>query len=248
MSIKLTDMQLVMLSAATQRDDHILTPPENLKGGAAHKAAARLIAAGLVKEMKAKAGAPIWRRDEQAGQSYTLKLTAAGAKAIEVDPDDGAEPASHEERPRKEDDRSLTLAQPGLAAAGAFDAPRAQALASPHAPRVGTKLAQAVEMLRAKEGATITELAEAMSWLPHTTRAALTGLRKRRYALTLDRSDTRRGSAYRIAVDARTAHAGTAPIKNASLMNASADDAPGLSARRSDSTKAPRRSVSAKTS
>ena len=44
-------------------------------------------------------------------------------------------------------------------------------------------------MLRATEGATITELSEAMGWLPHTTRAVLTGLRKRGYVLTLDRSD-----------------------------------------------------------
>ena len=44
----------------------------------------KLIAAGLVKEIKAKAGAPAWRRDEESGHSYALKLTAAGAKAIAV--------------------------------------------------------------------------------------------------------------------------------------------------------------------
>ena len=93
MSIKLTDAQLVMLSAAAQRDDRSLTPPEKLKGGAAHKVATKLIlAAGLVKEVKAKAGTPVWRRDEQNGQSYALKLTAAGAKAIAVNPDDDARP------------------------------------------------------------------------------------------------------------------------------------------------------------
>jgi len=79
-------------------------------------------------------------------------------------------------------------AQPDLAAAGAVNAPSADALATPRAPRVGTKLAQAIEMLQANEGATIDELSEAMGWLPHTTRAVLTGLRKRGYALTLDRS------------------------------------------------------------
>ena len=30
-------------------------------------------------------GAPIWRRDDKSGQTYALKLTAAGAKAIAVD-------------------------------------------------------------------------------------------------------------------------------------------------------------------
>ena len=58
MSIKLTDTQLVMLSAAAQRDDRSLVPAPKLKGAAAQKIAGKLIAAGLVKEIKAKAGAP----------------------------------------------------------------------------------------------------------------------------------------------------------------------------------------------
>ena len=85
MSIKLTDTQIAMLSAAAQRDDRCLVAPRNLKGGAAQKVATKLIDAGLAKEIKAKPGAPVWRHDEQAGQSYTLKLTAAGARAIAID-------------------------------------------------------------------------------------------------------------------------------------------------------------------
>ncbi len=45
----------------------------------------KLLEAGLVKEVRAKAGAPIWRRDDGTGQTYALKLTAAGVKAIAVD-------------------------------------------------------------------------------------------------------------------------------------------------------------------
>src|SRR5271163_1993155 len=56
-----------------------------LAGRAAQKVATKLIAAGLVKEIRAKTGTPIWRRDEQAGQSYALRLTAAGARAIAID-------------------------------------------------------------------------------------------------------------------------------------------------------------------
>ena len=74
----------------------------------------------------------------------------------------------------------------------------------------GTKLAQAIEMLRATEGTTVGELSQAMGWLPHATRAVLTGLRKRGYALTLDRSDAERGSTYRIVLDANAAQEGTA--------------------------------------
>jgi hypothetical protein len=223
MSIKLSDTQLVMLSAA-QRDDRSLTPPEMLKGSATRKVAMKLIAAGLVKEVKAKAGMPVWR-DEQTGQSYTLKLTAAGTKAIAVTPDDNAAHAADEGRPRKEADQSPTLAKPGRTAAGAFAAPSAQAPATPRAPRIGTKLAQAIEMLRAPEWATIVQLSEAMGWLPHTTRAVLTGLRKRGYSLTFDRSAGARGSAYRIAVDAIAPLAGTAPIVDEPPTSAPIDGA-----------------------
>ena len=85
MSIKFNDTQLVLLSAASQRDDHCLVPPTGPKRGQAQKAIVKLLEAGVVKEIRAKAGAPIWRRDEEKGRNYALKLTAAGVKAIAVD-------------------------------------------------------------------------------------------------------------------------------------------------------------------
>src|SRR5271163_1172192 len=105
MSIKLTDTQLVLLAAAAQRKDLCLVAPPTLKGATAQRAASKLISAGFVREMKAKASDPIWRRDGESGASYALKLTAVGAKAIAVD--DAAEsevavraalPASHCDR------------------------------------------------------------------------------------------------------------------------------------------------------
>ena len=85
MSIKLNDTQLVLPSAASQRDDHCLVRPAGPKRAQAQRAVAKLLEAGLLKEIRAKAGAPIWRRDDEFGQTYALKLTAAGAKAIAVD-------------------------------------------------------------------------------------------------------------------------------------------------------------------
>src|SRR5271157_347852 len=85
MSIKFNDTQLVLLSAASQRDDHCLVPPAGPNRGQSQRAVAKLLEAGLLKEIRAKAGAPIWRRDDETGQTYVLKLTAAGAKAIAVD-------------------------------------------------------------------------------------------------------------------------------------------------------------------
>ena len=162
MSIKPSNTQLLILSAAAQRDDRSLTPPEKLKGAAADKVATKLIGAGLVKEVKAKAGMPVWRCDAQNAQSYALKLTDAGARAIAVTPDGDETPAADEERLRKDVDQSPTFSQPARIATEAFAAPSAQALARPRAPRVGTKLGGAIEMLRTTEGVTIAELAEAM--------------------------------------------------------------------------------------
>ena len=96
MSIKLTDTQLVILSAAAQREDRCLVAPPTLKGGAAQRVAKKLISSGLVKEVKAKTGDPVWRRDEESGASYALKLTAAGAKAIAADEDAEPENADNE--------------------------------------------------------------------------------------------------------------------------------------------------------
>ena len=90
MSIKLTDAQLVMLSAAAQRDDRCLALSTKLKGGAAQKVADKLTGAGFAKEIKAKPVAPVWRRDDKTGQTYALKLTAAGARAIVVDEEEPA--------------------------------------------------------------------------------------------------------------------------------------------------------------
>ena len=83
MSFKLSDKQRELLSAAAEREDRLL--PSQLKGGAAEKVAAKLVAAGLTKEVKAKAGAPIWRRDDATEQAYALRLTAAGTNAVAAD-------------------------------------------------------------------------------------------------------------------------------------------------------------------
>ena len=198
MSIKFNDTQLVLLSAASQRDDHCLVPPAGPKRGQAQRAVAKLLEAGLVKEIRAKAGAPIWRRDEETGQTYALKLTAAGAKAIAVDETTalrkrGGTARGPSDRLRRSEARTRFRTQQA-----AIDKPNSGVAASPTSPRGGTKIAQVIELLQRSDGATLAELVAATGWLPHTTRAALTGLRKRGYAVGIDRADKARGSVYRI--------------------------------------------------
>jgi hypothetical protein len=47
-----------------------------------------------------------------------------------------------------------------------------------------SKAASIVALMRREEGATLAEMVEATNWLPHTTRAALTGLRKKNQRIT----------------------------------------------------------------
>jgi len=93
MSIKLTDTQLLMLSAAAQREDRCIAAPPSLKGSAAQKIATKLVAAGLAKETKAKPGAHVWRRDDATGLAYALKVTPAGLMTIAIEDAEAAEPA-----------------------------------------------------------------------------------------------------------------------------------------------------------
>ena len=194
MSIKLNDIQLLLLSAASQRDDRCVVVRTGAKRRQALRAASQLLETGYLKELRAKAETPIWRRDEESGLSYALKLTVAGAKAImveETSPADGAnDERRHETAPPVVRDRQLDLraAVPGEADGGLAT--------DPSVPRRGTKIANVIALLERSGGATLEELIAVTGWLPHTTRAALTGLRKRGYALALDRTDKQRGSVY----------------------------------------------------
>jgi len=64
-------------------------------------------------------------------------------------------------------------------------------------PSKGTRAAQLVAMLKRKTGATLDDIVKATNWQPHTTRAALTGLKKRGYEITSEKPDYTR--IYRIA-------------------------------------------------
>ncbi len=81
----------------------------------------------------------------------------------------------------------------GLAAIGVDDSAGEQIAGEaeaplPPAPRT-SKIAGVLELLGRDEGATLAELMTATGWLPHTTRAALTGLRKKGHVLARSKRD-----------------------------------------------------------
>ena len=51
-------------------------------------------------------------------------------------------------------------------------------------PRPESKIAMVTRLLERSEGATLDEMVEATGWLPHTTRAALTWVKKRGHAFS----------------------------------------------------------------
>ena len=189
---KLTDTQLAILSGASQRKDRCLIAPKTLKAAAAQKVAAKLLTAGLVREIKAKTGMEAWRRDEETGQGYSLKLTDAGLKAIAADERDLQSKPSTAVSPNTNEVLSKAKIAANIAATrSATAAPTATA------PRQGTKIARVIELLQRDQGAKLDELIAATGWLPHTARAALTGLRHRGYEVRLERGENGRASVYR---------------------------------------------------
>jgi hypothetical protein len=55
-------------------------------------------------------------------------------------------------------------------------------------PRPGSKQAQIIALMQRKSGASLAAMVDATCWLPHTTRAALTGLRQKGYVIERDKS------------------------------------------------------------
>ncbi len=67
-------------------------------------------------------------------------------------------------------------------------------------PAAQTKFGKVIALLVMDEGATLSQMVEATGWLPHTTRAALTGLKRKGY--TIERSQRDGASVYRITASA----------------------------------------------
>lgn len=175
----LTDTQLVLLSAAAQRDDLRIVLPERLRGGAAQKVLSTLAGKGLIEALAVTSEPrPLHEPDEPGATEFQLSQHGLASLGL-------AEP---QDVPSPGEDEGKEAAGAGSAEAGARPAPRS-----------GTKLAGVIALLERAEGASIDELTGATGWLAHTTRAVLTGLRKR--GMTLARSKRQDGTTiYRLAL------------------------------------------------
>ena len=177
---KLTETQLSLLAAADGRDDGSLTRPPSLRSATAAKTAAKLIEHRLVREIRAKADMPVWR-EEEGGRRFSLTLLKAGRAVVSAASRGAKGPASIE--------------QHGAATANTLQ----HSAADPKLGRPGSKRALIVGLLQQPDGVTIKNLMAATGWLPHTTRAALTGLRKTGLAIDRRQGADMQGSVYRLA-------------------------------------------------
>jgi len=74
--------------------------------------------------------------------------------------------------------KSVRITEIGLAALEPAPKPATKPEPKSIETKPKTKKARLIELLNAKDGVTVPVLAAALGWLPHTTRAALTGLKK----------------------------------------------------------------------
>ena len=166
MTTKRNDLQLILLAAAAAREDgSLLPPPTSVAGQLARirKAIPLLLKQALVAEVEVGNAAQAWRVDGE--RQLGAIITDAGRSAIGAATPEAVEQDS---------------APPATATAGPAEAP---------APARPTKTAQVLALLGRADGATLAELVAATGWLPLTTRAALTGLRKKGHAIAKRKRD-----------------------------------------------------------
>jgi DNA-binding MarR family transcriptional regulator len=156
---RLNDVQHLLLSAAVNRPDGSLLPPAAALGELSdriRKAITSLIHRTFAEERETAQADQVWR--EENGRRIGIVITDAGRAAIA-------------------DDRSESVDELAAAPVPANDAcPNTDG-------KAGSKIAAVLTLLKRPEGATLLELVDATEWLPHTIRAAMTGLRKKGYAI-----------------------------------------------------------------
>jgi DNA-binding MarR family transcriptional regulator len=152
---KLNDLQLILLSTAAQRDDGGLFPVADSIAkdeDRVRKAVQSLLKRSLVEEGPTTDRRRAWREHDD--RPIAVFITAAGRSLIDRTADGGELCAGDGSTPKNEK-------------------------TSVDEVRKASKKGLVLGLLRRAGGATLDELVTATGWLPHTTRAALTGLRKK---------------------------------------------------------------------